>query len=397
MDLKQHIKQRSSELLAEITQIRQHLHKNPELSFEEKETSRYIRSKLSEWGIHFEYPFAEHGILGVVEGLKPESRCIALRADMDALPIKEETQLPFASINEGVMHACGHDMHMAAMLGCAKIIQEIRNEIEGKVLLVFQPGEEKFPGGAKLMMEDGVFNKHQPELIIAQHVLPDMDSGTVGFKAGQYMASADEIYITVKGSGGHAALPEQIKDPILTASQILLTLQQEVNRQAPKNTPTVLSFGRFIADGAMNVIPNEVKLDGTFRTMNERWRKQVHQLIEQISNGVAEAMGTEVMLDIKHGYPSLINDEAICRKAKGYAIELLGQEQVKDMDIRMTAEDFAWFSQKYPAMLYRFGVKNPKSETSFSLHTPGFIADEKALLTAISTMSWIAVRMIQEK
>ena len=395
MDIKQKIHQKADTCFEEVTRIRRHLHMYPELSFGEKETSAYIRSLLDDWGVAYRYPFVQHGLLAEVSGHDPDGPVLALRSDMDALPIEEQTGLDFASQNKGVMHACGHDIHMASLLGAIMVLKDLSAHFRGKILFIFQPGEEKLPGGAKLMMEEGIFDKVQPDMIIAQHVLPEMETGTVGFRAGPYMASSDEIYITVRGQGGHAALPEKINDPVLMASHMLITLQQEINRKAPKGTPTVLSFGKLIADGAMNVIPDEVQLEGTFRTMNETWRKEAHQLIERVIRGIADSMGGEALLEIRHGYPVLKNDPGITARARSLAIDLLGEKYVEDMDIRMTAEDFGWFSNAYPSMLYRLGVKAAKTEEILPLHTNRFSAEESSLKTGLTMLSWLAVNLLK--
>jgi len=269
----------------------------------------------------------------------------------------------------------------------------MEKNIPGLLLFIFQPGEEKLPGGAKLMMEEGLFSTYTPDYILAQHVLPEMETGNVGFRAGEYMASSDEIYITVNGKGGHGALPEKISDPILMASHILISLQQEINRKAPRGTPTVLSFGKVIANGATNVIPDKVYLEGTFRTMNETWRKDAHQVIKQIAEGIAGSMGGSVDLEIRHGYPVLKNDPGLTERAKKLAVELLGNEHVSDMSIRMTAEDFGWFSQEYPVVMYRLGVKNPSSGDIMALHTSRFSPDENALLTGMSLLAYLAASL----
>ena len=291
------------------------------------------------------------------------------------------------------MHACGHDMHMASMLGTIRLLNQLKHEIEGEILFLFQPGEEKIPGGAKLMLEEGVFKYREPHMIIAQHVLPEMEAGHVGFKAGIYMAANDEIYITVKGQGGHGALRQHIKDPILMASQILISLQEEINHRAPGDSPTVLSFGKVLADGAVNVIPDEVILEGTFRTMNEEWRKEAHGLIEKLASDIASAMGGSVEVEIRQGYPLLHNHEQIARESKRLAIELMGKENVEDIEIRMTAEDFAWFTQNIPGMMYRLGVGDPGSEQLFPLHSPQFKVNESALRTGISVMAFLAIEL----
>ena len=384
----------SDSLLEEIISIRRHLHQHPELSFQEFKTSETIRGWLDQWGIPYTFPHVKTGIVATIKGKYPGKR-IALRSDMDALPIEEETGLDFASRNRGVMHACGHDMHMASLLGTLRVLNGLKEEIFGEILCLFQPAEEKIPGGAKLMLEEGVFEDREPQLIIAQHVLPEMDAGHVGFKPGIYMAANDEVFITIKGKGGHGALRQHIRDPILMASRILLSLQEEILQLAPEGSPTVLSFGKVIANGAVNVIPDEVRLEGTFRTMNESWRKEAHTHIERISTEIAKAAGGSAEVEIRHGYPYLHNHESLTRESRRLAIQLLGEANVEDMDIRMTAEDFAWFTQKIPGMLYRLGVKDPVLKQPYSLHTPMFQASEAALKTGISLMSYLAIELLK--
>lgn len=378
----------------EITAIRRHLHRHPELSFKEHQTSAYIRKLLDGWGISYRYPLVETGIVASIKGKAP-GRCVAVRADMDALPIHENSGLDYQSRNQGIMHACGHDIHMSSMLGAIRLLDSLKAHFNGELLFVFQPGEEKLPGGASLMLKEGIFREKKPDAMIAQHVLPEMDAGHVGFRPGLYMASSDEIYITVKGVGGHGALPEKISDPVLMASHILISLQQEINRKSPSGIPTVLSFGKVVADGAVNVIPDQVQLEGTFRTMDEPWREQAHKLIEQIARGIAGSMGGSCEIEIRHGYPVLHNDELITAFAKKKAVDFLGTENVEDMNIRMTAEDFAWFTQAVPGMMYRLGVREPGQEKIFNLHTPGFRADESALETGIGLMAYLSVELLQ--
>ena len=384
----------SDQLLEELIEIRRHLHRFPEPSFEEHETSAYIRRILDDWEIEYKFPIVETGILARIRGSNPGKR-IALRSDMDALPITEQSGLEFQSQNQGIMHACGHDVHMTSLLGAIRVLDQLKEQIDGEVLFLFQPGEEKVPGGAKLMLEEGVFEGQEPDMIIAQHVLPDMDAGHVGFKPGIYMASNDEIYITVKGKGGHGALPQHINDPVLMASHILISLQQEINRKSPSDVPTVLSFGKVIANGATNVIPDHVSLEGTLRTMNETWRKEAHRLIDRIATGIASSMGGSCDVEIRHGYPVLHNDEQITEASKNKAVELLGKDQVEDMDIRMTAEDFAWFAQTIPGMMFRLGIREPGSDQVFPLHTPGFRVDESALKIGISLLSFLSVELLK--
>jgi amidohydrolase len=384
----------SDELLEEIRVIRRQLHQNPELSFQEFKTSQTIRGLLDEWGIEYSFPYVKTGIVARIVGDRPGKR-IALRSDMDALPIHEETGLAFASKNKGVMHACGHDMHMASLLGTVRILNQMKHEIQGEILCLFQPGEEMLPGGAKLMLAEGVFAERAPDFILAQHVLPEMKAGHVGFRPGIYMASGDEIYITVKGKGGHAALRQNLNDPILMASRILLSLQEEVTKKAPSSIPTVLSFGKVIADGAVNVIPDEVKLEGTFRTMNEVWRKDVHKRIQKLALDISNEMGGSAEVEIRPGYPVLHNHEQLSHESKRLAVKLLGTANVEDMDIRMTCEDFAWYTQTIPGMMYRLGVRNPGSEEILPLHTPRFQADESALKTGISLMSFLSIELLK--
>lgn len=379
----------------EIINIRRHLHKHPELSFSEIQTSKFIRQNLDKWKISYTYPFVKHGILAGIEGENPKGKTIALRSDMDALPINEETKLDFSSMNKNIMHACGHDIHMACLLGAIRILNEMKNKFQGKILFIFQPGEEKLPGGAKLMLEEGLFEKNKPDYVIAQHVLPEMEAGTVGFRPGIYMASSDEIYITVKGQGGHGALRDTIKDPVLMASHILISLQEEINRRSPKGIPTVLSFGKVLANGAVNVIPDEVFLEGTFRTMDETWRKNAHRYMLQIASGIAKDMGGSIELEIRNGYPVLKNDIELTKASKKLAIDLLGNDKVVDMDIRMTAEDFAWFTQVVPSMMYRLGVKSSTTQDVFPLHTARFKADEQAIKTGMSMMAWLAINHLR--
>ncbi len=393
MELKNIILQHAAELQEEVKDIRRYLHKNPELSFQEKGTSEYIRSILDSWGIEYKYPYVETGILAILNG-KEEGKVVALRTDMDALPITEQNQTNYASMNPGVMHACGHDVHMATLLGALKILSSLRDQFSGKVLFIFQPGEEKAPGGAKLMMEEGLFKDIQPDIILGQHVMPDMNSGVVGFKPGMYMASSNEIFITVKGKGGHAALPKNIIDPILISSHILISLQEEIREHTPKDIPTILAFGKVIADGAMNVIPNHVRIEGTFRTMNEKWRYEAHELIRKTVENISTSMGGSADIEIVPGYPVLYNDPDVTKQSREFAAELLGEENIIDMDIRMTAEDFAWFSQSYPSMMYRLGVKSPSDDKVYPLHTSTFQVDEIALKTGTTMMSWLTMKFL---
>ena len=388
--LKEKIKLLSSDYLQEIIHLRQYLHQHPELSFEEYKTSELIKKKLEEFNIETSL-LAGTGVVGILRGKNPESKIIALRADMDALPILEQNNVSYKSVNEGVMHACGHDVHSSSLLGAAKILGELRNEFEGTVKFIFQPGEEKLPGGASLMIEQGVLENPSPEILFAQHVYPSMEAGRVGFKSGMYMASTDEVYITVKGKGGHGAMPHLNIDPVVISAHLIIALQQLVSRNANPITPTVLSFGKVMANGATNVIPNEVKLEGTFRTMDERWRNQAHEKIKVMAISVSESMGGTCEVNILKGYPFLVNDSAVTGKARKHAEDYLGKEKVEELDIRMTAEDFAFFSQKRPSCFYRLGTGNKSKNIVSPVHTDTFDIDESALETGMGLMAWLAI------
>jgi amidohydrolase len=394
MDLLNLIKQEASTLLPKLVAIRRHLHKHPELSMQEKQTSAFIQAKLTEFGIPFTAGIAENGIVGLIEGKNPGKRVIALRADMDALPIVEQNQVEYCSANPGVMHACGHDVHMTSLLGAAKILNELKEQFEGAVKLIFQPSEERFPGGASMMIKEGVLENPAPEKMFGQHVLPTLEAGKVGMKPGKYMASTDEVYLTVKGKGGHGATPELNVDPVLIAAHILVALQQIVSRNAPPQLPAVLSFGRFIADGRTNIIPNEVKLDGTLRTFDEKWRAEAHIKIKNLAQSIARGMGGDCEVFIDKGYPFLVNDENITAEAKRYAIEFLGSENVVDLDLRMTAEDFAYFSQRVPSCFYRLGTRNEQEGIVHNLHTDRFDVDESSLETGAGLMAWMAIKSL---
>lgn len=342
--------------LQEFIQIREHIHAHPELSFVEYNTSAYISKKLTAYGVKHKTGVAGTGIVGIIEGKNPESSVTALRADMDALPITEANDVPYKSIHEGVMHACGHDVHTACLLGAAKILQATCNEWEGTVKLLFQPGEEKHPGGASLMIAAGALENPKPEAIYALHVYPHLPYGTVGFRAGQYMASADEIYITINGKGGHAALPHQTIDPIAIAANLIVSLQQIISRNNNPLNPSVLSFGKIQGGNAGNVIPDQVRIEGTLRCMDETWRAKAHDLIIQHCKGLCEAMGATVDVEIPKGYPFLYNDPMLTQKAMLVATKVVGADNVKELDRRMAAEDFSFYTHQVPGCFFRIGT-----------------------------------------
>jgi len=391
IQLKEKIKLLSEKYHQETIDIRRYLHTIPETGFEEYKTSEFISKKLNEYGIPFQSGIAKTGIVGTISGKNPKSKVIALRADMDALPITEANKIEYKSNKTGLMHACGHDVHMACLLGAAKILNELKNEFEGSIKLFFQPSEEKFPGGALAMINEGVLEDPKVENVFGQHVLPQLEVGKVGFRSGKYMASTDEIYLTVKGKGGHAATPELYTNPLNIAATIILELEKEFNKNKPLDSLSVLAFGRITGEGKTNIIPDEVKLEGTIRTFDEQWRSKAHNMIENISSSVAKKMNGSCEVNIAKGYPALVNDDKLTGKTKQLAIEYLGSENVVDLEMRMTAEDFAYFAQKAPSVFYRVGVRNETKNITSNLHTSTFNVDETCMITGTGLMAWIAL------
>jgi amidohydrolase len=391
--IKEKIQTLASDIYEQVVGFRQHIHANPELSFKEFQTSAYIQEQLNAWGIPFS-SMANTGVVGIIKGDLPSDQVIALRADMDALPIVEANDKPYVSKNPGVMHACGHDVHSSSLLGTAYILNSMKAEFGGTVKLIFQPAEELLPGGASIMIAEGVLENPKPHHIIGQHVMPLIESGKVGFRSGIYMASTDELYVTVHGKGGHGAQPHQNIDPVLITAHILVALQQIVSRNADPRIPTVLSFGKVNANGATNIIPNNVRLEGTFRTLNEDWRKEALGLMKKMAEGIAESMGGSCEFTIAHGYPFLINEEKLTANVRAYAEEYLGAENVLDLDIWMAAEDFAYYSQVTDACFYRLGTGNAAKNTLHSVHTPNFDIDEDALRSSTGLMAYMALKQL---
>jgi amidohydrolase len=389
--LKDRIKSLAHQLKEEVIANRRHLHANPELSFKEFNTAKFVQEKLNEIGITDIEQKATTGWSVLIKGTNPDKKTVALRADMDALPITEANEVSYKSKNTGVMHACGHDAHTASLLGAAKILHEVRDQFEGTIKLIFQPGEELVPGGASLMIKDKVLENPRPSAIIGQHVMPFIPAGKVGFRSGLYMASTDELYITVKGKGGHGAMPETFIDPVLIASHMIVALQQIVSRVANPKIPSVLSFGRVEALGATNVIPNEVKIQGTFRTLDEEWREKAHEKMVQIAKGIVEGMGGELDFEIRKGYPFLKNEPELTSRSIDAAKAYLGEENVLDLDIWMAAEDFAFYSQEIDGCFYRLGTRNEARGIVSSVHTPTFDIEEDALEIGAGLMAWLAV------
>ena len=384
----QKIKSLANQYASEFIEVRHHLHAHPELSYQEFETSKFVQGKLKEFGIPFEIK-ATTGVIGLIKGKNPDKRIIALRADMDALPIKEENDIIYKSKNEGVMHACGHDVHTTCLLGASKILNELKNEWEGTVKLIFQPGEEKNPGGASLLIKEGVLEDPAPSSIFGLHVHPGLSIGKMSFRPGKVMASADELYMTIKGKGGHAAAPHLCIDPILIASHLIVALQQIASRNNNPHNPTVLSITSFQGGSTTNVIPNEVKLKGTFRAMDEEWRFKAHGLIRKMATDLVHSMGGEIDLLIDVGYPSVYNNEGLNDIARQKAEEFIGSKNVEETEPRMGAEDFGYYSQEIPGCFFRLGVMNEKKGITSGVHTPTFNIDENAIETGMGMMAWL--------
>jgi amidohydrolase len=391
--IKEKIQQLSATIFDDVVATRRHLHSHPELSFHEVETSVFVANKLEELGLEY-HKMADTGLVALIKGDLPSDRVVALRADMDALPILEANDVPYKSQNPGVMHACGHDAHTSSLLGTAKILTELKSEFGGTIKLIFQPAEEKLPGGASLMIKEGVLENPKPQAVLGQHVMPLIDAGKVGFRAGKYMASTDELYVTVRGKGGHGAQPQQNVDPVIITAHILTALQTIVSRSADPKSPSVLSFGKVIANGATNVIPNEVYLEGTFRTMDEKWRSEAHIKIKKMAEGIAESMGGSCEFNIMRGYPFLINEEVLTAATRGHAEDYLGKENVLDLDIWMAAEDFAYYSQAADACFYRLGTRNEARGITSSVHTPTFDVEEDAFKISTGLMAYLAVKQL---
>ncbi|WP_258100932.1 M20 metallopeptidase family protein [Marinoscillum pacificum] len=385
------IKGLSEEYYEEVLSFRRHLHSNPELSFEEYNTADFIEAKLKEMGITDFERKADTGVTFLIKGHKDNGKTVAMRADIDALPIVEANDVSYKSKNEGVMHACGHDVHTSSLLGAVKILSQLKDHFEGTIKVIFQPGEEKLPGGASLLIKEGILENPQPNRILGQHVMPLIESGKVGFRKGMYMASADEIYFTVKGKGGHAAMPENAIDPVLITSHIIVALQQIISRNSSPKIPSVLSFGRVEALGATNVIPNEVKVQGTFRTYDEEWRADAHKRMVKMAEGIAESMGATCEFNVMKGYPHLKNHPEYTEDNIKSAKEYLGEENVVELDLWLAGEDFAYYSQEIDACFYRLGTRNEEKGIISGVHTPTFDIDEPSLKIGMGLFAWLTI------
>ncbi len=384
--LEKQIKKLANKYAGEFIDIRRYLHAHPELSYQEFETSKFVQQKLNELNIPFEIK-ATTGVIGLLHGKSPGKKVVALRADMDALPISEENDLPYKSTRPGIMHACGHDVHTTCLLGAARILSELKEEWEGTVKLIFQPGEEKNPGGASLLIKEGVLENPAPQSIFGLHVHSVLNTGKLSFRGGMVMASADEIYITIKSKGGHAAAPQFTADTILIASQLIVSLQQIISRNNNPFNPSVLSITSFQGGNTTNVIPSEVKLMGTFRAMDEKWRFKAHDLIRKISTELVHSMGAEIDIKIDTGYPFVLNNEQLSAAARSKAEMYLGKENVEETELRMGAEDFAFYSHKIPACFFRLGTRNETKGITIGGHTPTFDVDEDAIEIGMGMMA----------
>ncbi len=388
------IKAAAEDVYPEVVALRRTLHRHPELSGEEHETARRVTEWLGDLDLDVRTGVYGTGVVGTLDGGEP-GPTLLLRADMDALPIREETGLDFASENEGVMHACGHDLHTSSLLGTAMILARRREEVHGQVRFCFQPHEERIPGGAKFMIEEGVLDAADgvpaPTAAFGQHVKPDLPPGTLGVRSGGFMASTDEVYVTVEGDGGHAANPHEGVDPTYVASQIVVALQSLISRRCPPGVPSVLTIGRLIADGATNVIPDAARLEGTFRAMDESWRFRAHALFRQLVQRTAEAHGATAEVEVLQGYPALFNHEAPTTLVREAATEYVGPDRTVEADRWFAGEDFAYFLRECPGAFYQLGVGS-----EHGLHTAQFDPDEEALRTGTGFMAYLAWRYGRE-
>ena len=390
MLLKEEIKKIANVIKKDIVNKRRFLHQNPELSFNEFNTSAFIKKSLDELDIPWT-SVAGTGVKALVKGKLPSDRVISLRAEMDALPIYEKNQVDYKSVNDGVMHACGHDVHMASALGVAQVLKKLNNSFKGTVKLIFQPAEEIMPGGAKKIIGEGALINPKVDAMLGQHVMPSILCGKVAVRSGKFMASMDEIKIRVIGKGGHGAEPYKVIDPVTAAATLIITLQQVVSRKNNPSTPTVLSFGKLQANGSINIIPDEVLIEGTFRTMDEKWRGEAHKQIISITESVVKGLGCDCVVEIRKGYPCLHNDTILTDKVRNLMEDYLGKDNVIDADIWMASEDFAYYSEILPSCFYLLGVGND-GEENHSLHTSTFNINEDSIEVNVGLMSYILLR-----
>jgi amidohydrolase len=397
MNLKEKIQTAAKNLLPQIIEIRRHLHQHPELSFEEHKTSAFIQKQLRDAGIEFKTGYVKTGIVALIKGKNPDKKTVLLRGDMDALPIQEKNDVPYKSVHDGIMHACGHDVHTSCILGAALILNQFKESFEGTIKIMFQPGEEVLPGGASLMIEEGVLQSPEVNKALALHVFPSMEAGKIGFRKGMYMASCDELYLTVTGKGGHAAMPADYINPLIVISEILLEINRRFMVPAAlsgtkgENIPTVVAFGKIEGRGATNIIPDFVEAEGTLRTMNEDWRKEIHNALQEIATTVASRNNASAEMKIIKGYPFLVNDEKFTEGCSDAAKLFLGPENVEELPLRMTAEDFAYITQEVPSCFFRLGTANTAKGITSGVHTATFNVDEKSLEIGMAITAWLAI------
>ncbi len=375
-------------LQSELTEWRSHMHQHPELSFQEHETTRWVANQLDGMGIRHTALPSGTGLIAKIEN--GEGPTIAFRAELDALPMTEQTGAPYASAIEGRMHACGHDVHTACLLGALRILIENLDGWQGTVFGIFQPGEEQLPGGAKAIVEGNLLVP-QPDAVIALHVMPELEAGMVGFRPGRYMASTDELYITVHGKGGHAAMPHLAIDPIVMQAHLILALQNAVSRWSNPALPTVLSICRVQGGTTTNVIPAEVKLAGTLRTYDEAWRAELHSRLRTLVEGIAEGLGGTAEFEIRHGYPALPNDAGLTHRLRDITAELLGEDKVAELDLRPTADDFAYYAQAYQSCYFRLGTRDQGAGLTHSVHSPFFDVPQSVLPTGAGLLAWMVI------
>ncbi len=381
-----------------MVSIRRRIHQYPELAFEEYKTSKLVAQTLKSLNLKVEVGIAKTGVVGIIEGKAKgngKAKVVALRADMDALPIQEETNLPYASKVSGKMHACGHDSHTAMLLGSAMILNELKEQFSGIVKFIFQPSEEKNPGGASLMIKDGVLENPKVDLIFGLHVRPDAEPGKVFIKEGPLMASSDEIYIKIKGKGGHGARPHFTIDPIVIASEIVLALQKITSRFFDPIEPRVLTIGSIHAGTATNIIPDEATISGTLRTMNEEWRKKAWRMIEKVAQGIASTYGANCEVKISKGYPVLVNNPEATKFAREKSIELLGKNRVFEARPVMGAEDFAYYLQKVPGCFIWLGAGSKNSK--YDIHSSKFTINEETMKFGSSLLAYLAISALSNK
>lgn len=381
-----------SDIEKRMVEYRRHLHRNPELSFQEEKTSNFIKQVLGEQGVRIEDFGSHHSFAAIVEG-SGAGKTYGLRAELDALPITEKSGVDFSSVNPYAMHACGHDMHMAIAMGVTLSLYRQRESLKGRFVAIFESGEEVLPGGAQAITQSKLFSLLKPDAMFGVHVLPELEVGKIGVCPGKYMASGDEVYITVEGKGGHAALPHLLIDPVVCVAEIILGLQTLVSRKAPALIPTVLSFGRVEALGATNIIPDEVSIAGTFRTMDETWRNEAHKIIQQTITGIVASHGARCEVEIRKGYPSIFNNPELTQLVKQTATELLGNDNVVDLEPRMTTDDFAYFSNLVPSVFFRVGTGFPNTDNP-QLHRPTFNPAEESIGVAHSLLSKILLTLM---